>query len=139
MGRMLQKAAAMAAFYFGRHIDRKIDYKKLFIYGMIVSGVTHALLTYPDVYISFIFRAIHEIGDGITTVALMVWIGQKFDKTRIGGDSGIFYVLMTLGSFFGALIYGPIGFEYGYAYPLIISGIITIFCGLMFVAIRNRL
>ncbi|UCD07335.1 MAG: hypothetical protein JSW41_05955, partial [Candidatus Aenigmatarchaeota archaeon] len=107
--------------------------------GLIISGFAHILMTIPQVYISFVFRAIHEVGDGIAGVSLLFWIGRKFKESRLGGDSGIFFVIMTMGQFTGSIIYGPIGFTYGYSLPLIISGVVTIICAGLFQILRRRL
>lgn len=129
----------IAALIFGNKIDHRTDFKKLFLIGLIVSGFAHILMTIPHVYISFVFRAIHEVGDGIAGVSLLFWIGRKFKESRLGGDSGIFYIIMTLGMFAGSIIYGPIGFAYGYPLPLIISGVVTVICAGLFQILRRRL
>jgi len=129
----------IAALIFGNKIDHRTDFKKLFLIGLIVSGFAHILMTIPNVPVSFLFRAIHEVGDGIAGVSLLFWIGRKFKQSRLGGDSGIFYVVMTLGMFMGSIIYGPIGFVYGYSLPLIISGLTTLICAVLFEALRRRL
>jgi predicted MFS family arabinose efflux permease len=129
----------IAALIFGNKIDHRTDFKRLFMAGLLISGLAHVLMTIPDVYISFPFRAIHEVGDGLAAVSLMFWIGRKFKQSRLGGDSGIFYVIMSLGGFTGALIYGPIGFAYGYSVPLIISGITTMICAGLFFILKRRL
>jgi MFS family permease len=128
-----------AAFFFGNRIDHRTDFKKLFLIGLILSGITHILMTVPEVYISFLFRAIHEVGDGIQRVSVFFWLRKKFRTTRLGGDTGIFFVIMTLGEFTGSIIYGPIGFTYGYSLPLILSGITTIICAVLFYFLKRRL
>lgn len=129
----------VAALIFGNRIDHMTDFKKLFLIGLLVSGTAHILMTIPYVYPSFIFRVIHEVGDGIAQVSMLFWIGRKFRDSRLGGDSGIFYVVMTLGMFAGSLIYGPVGFAYGYSMPLILSGLTTLVCAGLFVILKRRL
>jgi MFS family permease len=129
----------IAAFFFGNRIDHRTDFKKLFLIGLLVSGMTHILMTIPNVYVSFLFRAIHEAGDGIQRVSVFFWLRKKFGTTRLGGDTGIFFVIMTLGEFTGSMIYGPIGFTYGYSMPLIISGMTTIICAGLFYVLKRRL
>jgi predicted MFS family arabinose efflux permease len=130
---------AVSGFLFGKKIDHRVDFKKLFMTGLLISGSAHILMTIPQVYISFIFRAIHEFGDGIVWVSMLFWLGRKFRESRIGGDVGIFHIIMTLGMFTGSLIYGPIGFAYGYSWPLIISGFTTILCAGLFLILKRRL
>ncbi len=129
----------IAAFFFGNRIDHRTDFKKLFLIGLLVSGITHILMTMPNVYVSFLFRAIHEAGDGIQRVSVFFWLRKKFSQSRLGGDSGIFFVIMTLGEFTGAIIYGPTGFAYGYSMPLILSGMTTIICAGLFYVLKRRL
>lgn len=129
----------IAAFIFGNRIDHRTDFKKLFILGLLVSGSAHVLMTIPQTYISFMFRAIHEVGDGIAEVSVLFWIGRKFRQSRLGGDSGIFYVIMTLRQFTGAMVYGPTGFAYGYSVPLVISGMTTLICAGLFFILKRRL
>jgi predicted MFS family arabinose efflux permease len=129
----------IAAFLFGSRIDHRTDFRRLFLMGLLVSGATHVLMTIPQVHISFLFRAAHEVGDGIQRVSLFFWLRRKFKAGRLGGDSGIFFVIMTLGEFTGSIIYGPIGFAYGYSMPLVISGITTMICAGMFYVFKRRL
>jgi MFS family permease len=129
----------IAAFLFGRRIDHRTDFHRIFLIGLVVSGITHALMTIPYVYISFLFRAVHEVGDGMQRVATFFWLRKKFRQSRLGGDSGIFFVIMTLGEFTGSIIYGSIGFAYGYSMPLIISGMTTVICAGLFYILKRRM
>jgi len=45
---------------------------------------------------------------------------------RIGGNSSLISLVTTLGVFAGSLIFGPLGAAYGYAWPLVISGGISL-------------
>jgi MFS family permease len=129
----------IGALFFGKRIDHRTDFHRLFMIGLLVSGITHVLMTTPQVYISFLFRAIHEAGDGMQRVATFFWLKRKFRESRLGGDSGIFFVIMTLGEFTGSNIYGPMGFAYGYSLPLIISGMTTVICAGLFYILKRRL
>lgn len=129
----------IAAFVFGNRIDHRTNFRNIFIIGLVVSGLAHILMTVPEVFISFAFRSIHEAGDGLAGVAILFWLGRKFKKSRLGGDTGIFFVIMTIGEFTGSLIYGPIGFSMGYSWPLIISGITTIITAGLFLVLKRRL
>ncbi len=129
----------IAAFIFGSRIDHRTNFKNIFLIGLLVSGFAHVLMTIPQVHVSFLFRAIHEVGDGIAAVSLLFWLGRKFRRSRLGGDSGIFYVIMSIGGFAGSIFYGPMGFAYGYSMPLIMSGIATIICAGLFMVLKRRL
>ncbi len=129
----------ISAYTAGRKIDKRTDFKKLFMYGMFISGVFHVLMVNPNVYLSFICRIFHEMGDGMTSIAILFWVSKKFIRKRIGGDAGLFTVTMIMGEFAGALIYGSVGEIYGWGIPLVVSGWISIFCSLLFIVLKNRL
>lgn len=129
----------LAGLVFGIRMDHRTDFHKLFVIGLVVSGITHILMTTPDVAVSFVMRAIHEVGDGIAHVSLLFWLGRKFKRSRIGGDAGIFLLFMTIGGALGALVYGPVGSLYGYATPLVVSGVTSVIAGGMFMAMKRRL
>jgi predicted MFS family arabinose efflux permease len=45
---------------------------------------------------------------------------------RIGGSASLISLITTLGVLAGSLIFGPLGAGYGYAWPLIVSGVISL-------------
>jgi MFS family permease len=114
------------SFLGGKLIDRKFDYKKIFIAAIFLSGLGHILMVNPDVFVSFFWRLVHEAGDGLFFVTQLVWVSLLFDKQRIGGNYGIMFMIMTLGAFTGAVVSGPLGEASNYALPLILSGIIVV-------------
>jgi DHA1 family quinolone resistance protein-like MFS transporter len=133
-------ALGIAAYFYGKKIDHRTDFKKLLLYGMVISGVFHILMVNPNVYASFFFRILHEVGDGIAAISMVFWISKRFKRTRIGGDAGLFFVVMMLGEFVGSIVYGPLGEAFGYGYPLIISGVISAFvCAPLFLLLKSRL
>ena len=124
----------LSAYFFGKRIDSgRSNMKNIFVIGMIISGVFHILHTIPILEISFIFRAIHEIGDGMAIIAMFFWISKLFGKERIGGNSSFMFTLTLIGHVVGSLIYGPIGDYMGYHMPLIFSGITNIMCAILLV------
>ncbi|RLJ08881.1 MAG: hypothetical protein DRP16_00460 [Candidatus Aenigmatarchaeota archaeon] len=112
------------ALKFGTVIDKKINFKFLFLLGLVVSGAGHILMTCPLVWLSFMFRILHEIGDAMVEVAMLFWISKLFSFKTIGGESGLIFTLAIIGRFIGALIFAPIGFYWGYHYPFILSGVV---------------
>ena len=117
---------AASAFIGGKLIDRKFDHKKIFIAGVLLSGIGHILMVNPNIFISLLWRAVHEAGDGLFSVTQLVWISLLFEKERVGGNYGIMFTIMTLGAFTGAIISGPLGEATKYGMPLIISGTILV-------------
>lgn len=100
--------------------------KNVLIFGLLLSGLFHILMTTKIVQLSFLFRVIHEIGDAGVFFFMYYGISQLFDLKRIGGNAGVFQLTTNLGGTLGAFIFGPIGANFGYHLPLIISGTSTL-------------
>lgn len=98
--------------------------QRIFLFALFMSGLGHILMVNPDVYISLIFRILHEIGDGLMGALIFLFISRLFQRDSIGGSSGILLALMTLGHMVGAQIFAPMGYRLGLAYPFIVSGIL---------------
>ncbi|MBN2067011.1 MAG: MFS transporter [Candidatus Diapherotrites archaeon] len=117
---------ALAAFLGGRLIDKGIEHKKLFIVGVLFSGIGHIMMVNENVFVSLFWRILHEAGDGLFFITQFVWISLLFEKERIGGNYGIMFTIMTLGAFTGAIAFGPLGEATNYTAPFIVSGAILI-------------
>ena len=119
-------------YFVGRTIKDNSSLKKVIYAGLILSGLGHILFIYPNLFFSYFFRLIHELGDAAFEMFLFVGIYRHFPMERIGGTSGVILTVTIAGKFLGSLIFGPIGDLFGYQYPFIISGIMTLLC--LFVA-----
>lgn len=104
----------------------KMSMKKMFFWMLFLSGATHVLMTVEIVWFSALMRMIHGIGDGISGIFLFSGLKKFFNVERIGAQSGLVSLSMITGSFLGSLIYGPLGDNFGYQWPLIISGLISV-------------
>lgn len=125
----------ISAYLFGRRIDSgKANLRNIFFAGMLISGVFHILHTIPVLPLSFAFRVLHEVGDGMAMVSMFFWISRLFGRERIGGNSSLMFTLTLIGQVAGSLIYGPMGYLMGYHVPLIISGMVAIFCAFLMIA-----
>lgn len=114
---------AAGEIYFGRKVQKGMDPKHVFYFGLLVSGIGHILFSIQsDVWISFIFRCIHEIGDGAMIFSIFYGIVKIFNIERIGGNSSIVSLTSILGISVGSFIFGPLGEHYGYYLPLLITG-----------------
>jgi len=100
--------------------------ERLFLSSMFLSGLGHVLMVQSNVYLSFLFRIVHELGDGFLAALVFVFISRLFEKENIGGSSGMLTAVMTLGHMVGALVFSVIGYTYGLQYPFIISGLLLI-------------
>lgn len=96
--------------------------KRWFLISLVISGLGHILMVNPNVYLSFTFRILHEIGDGFLGALTVLYVSRLFEKRSIGGSSGLLLTLMTMGNMTGALVFSKIGFTFGLHYPFLISG-----------------
>lgn len=110
-------------------ISKKLKFlkaKNLLLFGLLGSGLFHILMTIKNPGASFFFRTMHEIADASMFFFFTYGISKIFHIKRIGGNLGIIYFAIDIGTTLGALVFGPIGMTYGYQWPLIISGITTL-------------
>jgi MFS family permease len=115
-------ALALSSFFIGLMKYNDLKNKNFFLSAMFLSGVGHIFMVNNNVYISFFFRVVHEIGDGFLGALVVVYISRLFEKRSIGGSSGILLATMTLGHMVGALVFSPLGQNVGLQYPFLISG-----------------
>lgn len=115
-------------YFIGLRIRCDSSLKKLIYYGLIFSGVGHILFVFSGVYLSYIFRLFHELGDAMFQMFLVIGIFRHFPTERIGGTSGVVLTVTIAGKFLGSLLFGSIGDIFGYGWPFIISGVMTLFC-----------
>ena len=119
-------ALAMAAFLVGRLKDDPGRNRRLFLLGMVLSGAGLVLMTVRDVRLSFLFRFMHEGGDGLMGVFVVLTISRLFEKKTIGGSAGILNALQTSGHMVGSLAFSWLGFRAGLQVPMIVAGAILL-------------
>lgn len=102
-------------------ISRGTRLRKILYTGLFCSGVGHMVLTIPIIEISFMGRLIHEFGDSFMFVFMAESIRQLFPTKRSGGNAGMVRFTQISAVTIGALIFAPLGKEYGNEYPLIIA------------------
>ena len=102
------------------------DLRTLFLLGLICAGTCHILMTIPNVYWSFCFRAIHEIGDGFVLVMFYHGIARVFQIDRIGGCAAVITLGQSASSFASGIAFGYISQRFGHQWALIISGIVLL-------------
>jgi MFS family permease len=117
---------ALIAYLYGRFWAGRLKPLTFLSLALLTSGAGHILMTYPQIPWSFAWRAVHGLGDGLILMETYTTISRLFHVDRIGGNASLISLVTTLGIFTGALIFGPVGATYGYAWPLIISGAITL-------------
>jgi MFS family permease len=119
-------ALAAAAFLVSRLKDNPVRNRRLFLAGMVVSGAGLILMTTGDVRLSFLFRFIHEGGDGLMGAFVVLTISRLFEKRTVGGSAGILTALQTSGHMAGSLAFSWLGFRAGLEVPMIVAGAILL-------------
>ena len=118
----------MFIYYISRKIQDTTSLKRIIYPGILLSGAGHILFVIPSLPVSYLFRLVHEFGDAAFEMFLLVGIHRYFPTERIGGTSGMVLTVTIAGRLVGSLVFGPIGDLWGYHYPFIISGILTLMC-----------
>lgn len=119
-------ALASAAFLVGRLKYNAIRNRRLFLSGMALSGAGLVLMTVGDVRLSFLFRVLHESGDGLMGAFVVLTISRLFERRTIGGSAGILTALQTSGHVAGSLAFSWLGFRAGLQVPMIVAGAILL-------------
>ena len=96
--------------------------RRLLLLGMAFSGAGLLLMVQSDVRLSFVFRVVHECGDGMMGALVLLAISRLFEKRTIGGSSGLLTTIQTAGLMTGAVTFSSIGFRSGLQYPFYIAG-----------------
>lgn len=117
---------ALTAYLYGRFWAGKLKPLTFMAVALVASGLGHILMTYPNLAWSFAMRALHGFGDGLILMEVYTTLARLFHVDRIGGNSSLISIIITLGVLTGSLIFGPLGASLGYQMPLIISGIISL-------------
>ena len=107
-------------------VERKVvrDLPALLGLGFLLAGVFHVLMCVKNVWLSFGFRGLHEIGDGFVFLVYYHGIAKVFRVEKIGGCAAFVSLFTAIGSLLGALVSGWLGGKYGPEWPLILSGVV---------------
>lgn len=119
-------ALASAAFLVGRLKYDPVRNRRLFLVGMAMSGAGLVLMTVGDVRLSFVFRFLHEGGDGLMGAFVVLTISRLFERRTVGGSAGILTALQTSGHVAGSLVFSWLGFRAGLQVPMIVAGAILL-------------
>ncbi len=100
--------------------------RRLFLAGMALSGLGLILMVQGDVRLSFLFRVVHECGDGIMGALALLFIAGLFEKRMIGGSAGFLMAVQTSGQIAGSLAFAALGFRAGLQYPFYVAGAVLV-------------
>jgi MFS family permease len=115
-------ALASASLLLSRLPFDPVRNRRLLLAGMALSGSGLALMVQSDVRLSFLFRVVHECGDGLMGALVLLVISRLFEKRTIGGSAGLLMTIQTAGLMTGAVTFSSIGFRAGLQYPFYIAG-----------------
>jgi len=113
---------ASSSLALGRLPFRPARNRRLLLLGMALSGLGLVFMVQTDVRLSFLFRFVHECGDGLMGALVLLVISRLFEKRTIGGSSGLLMTIQTAGLMTGAVTFSSIGFRSGLQYPFYIAG-----------------
>ncbi len=100
--------------------------KQIFLAAMFLSGTGLMLMTSSSLPLSFVFRLVHELGDGLMGALIVLFISRLFERESIGGSFAVLLTVMTFGHMVGALLFSSLGFHFGLVYAFIVAGGILI-------------
>jgi len=121
-------ALALASYLSGRFSDRLVSIRYLLAAGFILSGACQILMIFPPAGLSFAFRVLHEIGDGIIMLLIFFWVSTIFHVDRVSGHYGLVNFALLAGQTVSSIVFGPLGRAWGFAHPLWITGATTLLC-----------
>lgn len=116
---------ALSVTLLGKKLEH-IKPKNVLITGLLTSGLGLILMTFGSPQFSLAFRIIHEIGDSAVFFFLYYGISKMFDLSRVGGNNGIFLLIISVGATISSFICAPLGEFYGYNISLIVGGATTL-------------
>jgi MFS family permease len=96
--------------------------KRIFLLSLVLSGGGLVLMVNRSLPLSFAFRVVHEVGDGLLGALVVLFISRLFERESIGGSSAVLQTVMTCGHMVGALVFSTIGFRFGLVYPFLVAG-----------------
>lgn len=117
---------AVTAYLYGRFWHGRLSPLTFLSLALLTSGLGHILMTIPLVAVSLGWRLVHGFGDALILMESYTTIARLFRVERLGGNSSLISLVSISGSFAGALFFGPLGADWGYHWPLIISGAISL-------------
>jgi len=124
----------------GRIIDTREDFVTFLSFGMLVSGLMHALCNWTLNYPLFLLaRILHTMGDGIVTFGVPMLVSQAFPSGRMGGNYGFNRMINSIGAALGSWISGFLAARYFIGSSFVATGLIQLASALVIWAMRNHL
>ncbi len=117
----------LTAYGTGLMVDRRgWEMRKVFLAGIVLSGLSLILQVNRSFEISLAMRMLHGMGDALVMVIIYYGISRAFHVDRMGGHMSLVMVILLLGSFTGSLVYSRVGKTFGYETSFLVSGVIML-------------
>ncbi len=113
---------AFSALAVGRLAFDPARNRRLLLAGMALSGLGLVLMVQDDLRLSFLFRVVHECGDGMMGALVLLTVSRLFEKHLIGGSAGILMSIQTAGQIAGAIVFPSLGYRLGLQVPFFVAG-----------------
>jgi len=113
--------AVAAVLFGGVKFDARLN-KRMMLVSMFLSGAGFVLMTVRPPALSFFFRVVHDVSDGMMGVTIAVFISRLFGRRTIGGSAGVLLSIQILGQMTGSLVFAPLGYRFGLQYPFLVCG-----------------
>lgn len=126
--------------FVGYIMDRKRRVVLFLFSGLIVSGVFQLLTGKVESFVSLLItRILHTTGDAVAILGIGVLTAVFFPGARLGGNSGLLYVVRTAAMFSGAVIAGLINTKWEYSLSFWANGIfILIFTAILALSFKSH-
>ncbi len=125
----------IAAYTFSKLVNKGLPAAYLLIFGLIQSGIFHILMVNDVVWLSFVFRTLHEIGDAAVFAFMYQGAVRLFPTSVLASYFGLVTFITFMASSISSLIYGKLSAIYGISFPLQASGVLMLFVAALFIAI----
>ena len=117
----------MSTLFFGKLGKEKIGPLTTLAAAFLLSGAgAIGMVTSSSVKVAFVWRLVHEAGDGAYFLFMLAGIHRLFSEERAGGCAGLVWLTAMLSSAISSSIAAPLGAKYGYALPQAGAGILAL-------------
>lgn len=117
---------AVAGLLAGRLIEVSRHRTRLFILGLVISAAGALIYSFSyDFGSALLSRLLHDSGDAILGVSIMMAVSALASKGRAGGVVGAMAIVYVIANFVGAVASGYINQYFGYAPAIQVAALLT--------------
>ncbi len=112
----------------GYIMDRRQTVVVFLFTGLTISAIFQLLTGKAGSFASLLItRIMHTTGDAVAILGIGVLTAVFFPEARLGGNSGLLYVVRTAAMFSGAVVAGLLNSRWGYSISFIANGLFIFF------------